>query len=101
MGLDRSRAIIDQDHPASLCRDAVAVMLDQSPALDSGSIAAAAEANKRLERDPTEQAILVKIRELRSKRPLVRSVAAALNRQNHQTRRGSQWRLVSVPRLIC
>ena len=32
MGLDCSRAIIDQDHAASLCRDAVAIMLDQSPA---------------------------------------------------------------------
>ena len=38
---DRSRAIIDQDHAACLCRDAVAVMLDHSPALDSGPIAAA------------------------------------------------------------
>ena len=53
MGLDRSRAIIDTDHAACLCRDAV--VLDQSPALDSGSIAAAAEANKRLKRGPTEQ----------------------------------------------
>ena len=65
MGMDRSRAIIDQDHAACLCRDAVAVMLDQSPALDSGSIAATA--NKRLERDPTERVILATIRELRSK----------------------------------
>ena len=69
MGPARSRAIIDKDHAACLCRDAVAVMPDQSSALNSGSSAAAAEANKRLERDPTEQAILATIRELRSKSP--------------------------------
>ena len=55
MGLARSRAV-EQFQAAVLCRDAVTIMVAQSSALDSGSIAAAAVANKRLERDPTEQA---------------------------------------------
>ena len=55
---------------------------------------------RSLERDPAEQAILVTIRELRSKGHSLRRVAAALNRQGHRTRRGSEWRLESVARVI-
>jgi len=75
-------------------------MLDQSPALDSGSIAAAAEANRRLEHNPAEQAILATIQELRSKGHSLRSVGSALNRKNHRLRRGSECRPLSVALVI-
>ena len=77
-------------------------MKDQSPApaLDSRSTATAPEANWRLERDPTEQAILATLRELLSKGYSLRRVASALNREGYRTRRDSEWRLESVARVI-
>ena len=55
---------------------------------------------RRVERDPTAQAILATIGELRSTGYSLRSVAAALNRQGHRTRCGSKWRLESVARVF-
>jgi DNA invertase Pin-like site-specific DNA recombinase len=55
---------------------------------------------RRVERDPAEQAILARVRELRSKGYSLRRVASALNRQGHRTRCGSEWRLESVVRVI-
>ena len=55
---------------------------------------------RRVERDPTEQAILTTLRGLRSKGYSLRSVASGLNRQGHRTRRGSEWRLESGARVI-
>ena len=60
--LYHSRAITDEDYALCIWRDTVTP--DSSPTLDSGYIAAAAEANKRLRRRPTEQVILATIREL-------------------------------------
>ncbi|OFW01487.1 MAG: hypothetical protein A3G20_00095 [Acidobacteria bacterium RIFCSPLOWO2_12_FULL_59_11] len=62
MELYHSRAITDEDYALCIWRDTVTP--DSSPTLDSGYIAAAAEANKRLRRRPTEQVILATIREL-------------------------------------
>ena len=55
---------------------------------------------RHVERDPTEQAILATIRELRARGGTLRAIAAALNRQGHRTRRGSEWRLESVVRVL-
>jgi len=55
---------------------------------------------RRVERDPTEQAALAAIRKLRAQGCTMRGIAVALNRQGYRTRRGSQWRLESVARVI-
>ena len=55
---------------------------------------------KHLEPDPAEQAALAAIRKLRAQDCTLRGTAAALNRQGHRTRRGSQWRLESVNRVL-
>ena len=53
-----------------------------------------------LEPNPTEQAALATIRKLRARGGTLRAIAAALNRQGHRTRRGSELRLESVARVI-
>jgi site-specific DNA recombinase len=55
---------------------------------------------KHLEAHPTEQAALVAIRKLRRGGHSLRCIAAALNHEGHRTRRGSEWRLESVARVI-
>lgn len=51
-----------------------------------------AQDGERLEPDPTEQAIITQIRDLRTSGYSLREIAAELNRQGHVTRRGSAWR---------
>jgi DNA invertase Pin-like site-specific DNA recombinase len=55
---------------------------------------------RHLEPDPTEQAALEQIRDLRRRGNTLRGVAAALNAQGHRTRRGTGWRLESVARVL-
>jgi DNA invertase Pin-like site-specific DNA recombinase len=50
--------------------------------------------------DPTEQAAIAAIHELRTRRRTLREIAAELNCRGHKTRRGSPWRLESVARII-
>jgi DNA invertase Pin-like site-specific DNA recombinase len=53
-----------------------------------------------VEADPGEQTVLSAIRNLRSAGQMLRGIAAALNRQGHRTRCGSEWRLESVVRVL-
>jgi site-specific DNA recombinase len=53
-----------------------------------------------LEPDPTEQAALAEIRNLRRQGQTLRGIAATLNSRGHRTRRGTGWRLESVARVI-
>lgn len=53
-----------------------------------------------VEADPTEQAVLSAIRNLRRGGQTLRGIAAALNRLGHRTRCGSEWRLESVVRAL-
>ena len=53
-----------------------------------------------LEPDPTEQAALAEIRNLRGQGFTLRGIAVTLNRRGHRTRRGTEWRLESVARVI-
>jgi DNA invertase Pin-like site-specific DNA recombinase len=53
-----------------------------------------------VEPDETEQAVIQAIRELRSTGRSLRLVAADLNQRGCRTRRGSQWRLESVARVV-
>lgn len=55
---------------------------------------------RHLESDPTEQAALVDIRNLRGQGHTLRGIAATLNTRGHRTRRGTEWRLESVARVI-
>jgi site-specific DNA recombinase len=55
---------------------------------------------RHLEPDPTEQAALVEIRNLRHQGHTLRGIAATLNNRGHRTRRGTEWRLESVVRVI-
>ena len=55
---------------------------------------------RHLEPDDTEQAALAEIRNLRRKGHTLRGIAATLNNRGHRTRRGAQWRLESVARVI-
>jgi DNA invertase Pin-like site-specific DNA recombinase len=55
---------------------------------------------KHLEPHPEEQATLSTIRNLRRGGHSLRGIAVALNRQGHRTRRGSEWRLESVVRVL-
>jgi site-specific DNA recombinase len=48
---------------------------------------------KHVEPDPSEQAMLVNIHELRLGGPTLRGIATALNHRALRTRRGSAWRL--------
>jgi len=53
-----------------------------------------------LEANPAEQAVLSEIRQLRSQGATLRGIAAALNHRAYRTRRGTQWRLESVARIL-
>jgi site-specific DNA recombinase len=55
---------------------------------------------QHLEADPVEQATLAEIRRLRDKGTSMRKIAATLNHQAFQTRRGTPWRLESVARIL-
>jgi DNA invertase Pin-like site-specific DNA recombinase len=55
---------------------------------------------KHLEPYPGEQAVLSAIHNLRRGGQTLRGIAAALNRQGHRTRCGSEWRLESVVRIL-
>jgi DNA invertase Pin-like site-specific DNA recombinase len=55
---------------------------------------------KHLEPHPVEQAVLSAIQNLRHGGHTLRGIAAALNRQGHRTRCGSEWRLESVVRVL-
>ena len=55
---------------------------------------------EHLEPDPTEQAALAAIRKLRHGGHSLRRIAAALNDRGHRTRRGTEWRLESVARVV-
>jgi site-specific DNA recombinase len=55
---------------------------------------------RHLEPDPTEQAALAEIRNLRRQGHSLRCIAATLNRRGRRTRRGTEWRLESVARIV-
>ena len=53
-----------------------------------------------LEPDPTEQAALAEIRNLRRQGHTLRKIATTMNVHGHRTRRGTAWRLESVARVV-
>jgi site-specific DNA recombinase len=55
---------------------------------------------RHVEPDPSEQAVLDEIRQLRRNGHTLRGIAAALNHRTLRTRRGSAWRLEHVARII-
>jgi DNA invertase Pin-like site-specific DNA recombinase len=55
---------------------------------------------KHLEPEPAEQAALATIRDLRTGGDSLRTIAATLNVRGHRTRRGTEWRLESVARVV-
>jgi hypothetical protein len=55
---------------------------------------------RHLEPDPTEQAALAEIENLRRQGHTLRGIAATLNSRGHRTRRGTEWRLESVNRIV-
>lgn len=55
---------------------------------------------EHVEPDPGEQAVLAEIRQQRQGGHSLRGIAAALNRQELRTRRGTPWRLESVARIV-
>ncbi len=55
---------------------------------------------RHLESDPTEQVALEEIRNPRREGQKLRGIAATMNSRGHRTRRGTQWRLESVARVI-
>lgn len=55
---------------------------------------------KHVEPEPSEQAILGEIRDLRARRRSLREVARVLNEQGMRTRRGSPWRQEYIRSLI-
>lgn len=59
-----------------------------------------AQDGQHLEPDPAEQAALVEIRRLRNQGTTLRGIAAALNHRAFRTRRGTEWRLESVARIL-
>ena len=56
--------------------------------------------SKHLEPNPAEQAALADIRALCAQRLSMRAIAAELNERGHTTRRGTNWRLESVARVL-
>ena len=56
--------------------------------------------DRHLEPDGAEQAALAAIRDLRAAGHSLRHIAATLNGHGHRTRRGTQWRLESVARMV-
>jgi DNA invertase Pin-like site-specific DNA recombinase len=59
-----------------------------------------ADDGQHLEPDPDEQAALAEIRKLRVSGTTMRGIAAALNHSMFRTRRGTEWRLESVARVL-
>jgi site-specific DNA recombinase len=55
---------------------------------------------QHLEPNPTELAALAEIRLLRNRGLTLRGIAAALNHREFRTRRGTEWRLESVARIL-
>jgi site-specific DNA recombinase len=55
---------------------------------------------RHLEPDGDEQATLAAIRDLRTAGHSLRQIAATLNNHGHRTRRGTDWRLESVARIV-
>lgn len=55
---------------------------------------------RHLEPEPTEQAAMEQIRSLRRQGHTLRGIAANLNRRGNRTRRGTEWRLESVARVV-
>jgi hypothetical protein len=55
---------------------------------------------RHLEPDPTEQAALTEIESLRRHGHSLSGIAATLNSCGHRTRRGTEWRLESVNRIV-
>lgn len=53
-----------------------------------------------LEEDPEEQAVLAEIRQLRYEGATLRGIASALTHRAYRTRRGTEWRLESVARVL-
>jgi site-specific DNA recombinase len=56
--------------------------------------------SRRLEQDPSEQAALKFIKQLREQGHSLRHIATILNQQGYDTRRGTPWRLESVARTL-
>jgi len=54
-----------------------------------------------VEPEPTEQATIAAVAELRSNGMSLRRIAKDLNRRGMRTRKGSEWRLESVARVAC
>jgi site-specific DNA recombinase len=59
-----------------------------------------AQDGQHLEPEPTEQAALAQIHQLRREGTPLRGIAAALNHRAYRTRRGTPWRLESVARVL-
>ena len=55
---------------------------------------------RHLEPEPAEQAALGEIRNLRRQGHTLRGIAATLNTLGYRTRRGTEWRLESVARVV-
>jgi hypothetical protein len=55
---------------------------------------------RHLEPVPTEQATLTETANLRRQGHSLRGIAATLNSHGHRTRRGTEWRLESVNRIL-
>src|SRR4051812_5566620 len=55
---------------------------------------------RTLEPDATEQKAMSEIRDLRRSGQTLRGIAVALNERGHRTRRGTDWRLESVVRVL-
>jgi site-specific DNA recombinase len=55
---------------------------------------------RHVEPDPGEQAVLSEIQNLRQSGHTMRGIAAALNRHEMRTRRGTAWRLEHVARIL-
>jgi site-specific DNA recombinase len=59
-----------------------------------------AKDGRHLEPEAKEQAVVATICRLRKRGQSLRGIAATLNRQGHRTRRGTEWRLESVNRIV-
>jgi len=55
---------------------------------------------RHLEPEPTEQAAVTEIQGLRRQGYTLRGIAATLNRRGFRSRRGTEWRLESVTRVL-
>jgi site-specific DNA recombinase len=55
---------------------------------------------RTLELDITEQKAMTEIRDLRKSGQTLRGIATTLNQRGHRTRRGTDWRLESVVRVL-